>query len=49
MFILCPALPTQTLLVSVAAADASLPSSAAVKLKTAAVAAVVAADIPAAT
>ena len=40
MFILCPASTTQTLLVFVAtAADASLPSSAAVALKTAAAAA----------
>ena len=47
MFILCPASTTQTLLVFVAAADASLPSSAVVALKTAA-AAVVAANITAA-
>ena len=46
MFILCPASTTQTLLVFVAAADASLLSSAAVALKTAA--AVVAANITAA-
>ena len=46
LFCMCPASTTQTLLVFVAAADASLPS-AVVALKTAAAAAVVAANITA--